>query len=74
MVINSAKVDPAKEIQDKIGGAQAAFITATAAICYDQALASVRAAGRLLQFHCQKETLTSQLLKQFLMGLKLSAH
>lgn len=48
MVINSKKDDPAKVIQDKIGGVHAAVVTATAPICYDQAVASVRAGGKVI--------------------------
>lgn len=48
LVVNSKKEDPAKFIQDKIGGAHAAVVTATAPICYDQAIGSVRAGGKVI--------------------------
>ena len=71
MVINSAKVDPAKEIQDKIGGAQAAVVTATAAICYDQALASVRAAGKVVAISLPKGNIDVPIAKTVLDGIEI---
>ena len=71
MVINSAKVDPAKEIQDKIGGAQAAVVTATAAICYDQALASVRAGGKVVAISLPKGNIDVPIAKTVLDGIEI---
>ncbi|KRL27253.1 alcohol dehydrogenase [Limosilactobacillus frumenti DSM 13145] len=71
MVINSSKVDPAKEIQDKIGGAQAAIVTATAPICYDQALGSVRAGGRVVAVSLPKGDIDVPIAKTVLDGIEI---
>ena len=71
IIINSAKTDPAKEIQDKIGGAQAAIVTATAPICYDHLS---RLVARLLLFPCQRVTSTSRSPRPSLTGLRSLVH
>nr|WP_277956485.1 zinc-binding dehydrogenase [Limosilactobacillus urinaemulieris] len=71
MIINSAKVDPAKEVQDKIGGAQAAVVTATATICYDQALASVRAGGKVVAISLPKGNIDVPIAKTVLDGIEI---
>ena len=70
-VINSSKVDPAKEIQDKIGGAQAAVVTATAPICYDQALASVKAGGKVVAVSLPKGNIDVPISKTVLDGIEI---
>ncbi|WP_300923714.1 zinc-binding dehydrogenase [uncultured Limosilactobacillus sp.] len=71
MIITSAKVDPAKEVQDKIGGAQAAVVTATATICYDQALASVRAGGKVVAISLPKGNIDVPIAKTVLDGIEI---
>ncbi|WP_277612842.1 alcohol dehydrogenase AdhP [Limosilactobacillus agrestimuris] len=71
IVINSSKTDPAKEIQDKIGGAQAAVVTATAPICYDQALASVKAGGKVVAVSLPKGHIDVPISKTVLDGIEI---
>ena len=75
MVINSAKVDPAKEIQDKIGGAQS-----SSCYCYCSNLLRSGtcflfvAAGKVVAISLPKGNIDVPIAKTVLMGLKLSAH
>ncbi|WP_373842090.1 alcohol dehydrogenase AdhP [Limosilactobacillus sp.] len=71
IVINSSKTDPAKEIQDKVGGVQAAIVTATAPICYDQALASVRAGGKVVAVSLPKGNIDVPISKTVLDGIEI---
>lgn len=71
LVINSAKEDPAKVIQDQIGGAQAAVVTATAAVCYDQALASVKAGGKVVAVSLPKGNIDVPISKTVLDGIEI---
>lgn len=71
IVINSSKTDPAKEIQDKVGGVQAAIVTATAPICYDQALASVRAGGKVVAVSLPKGNIDVPIFKTVLDGIEI---
>lgn len=71
IVINSAKTDPAKEIQDKVGGVQAAVVTATAPICYDQALASVKAGGKVVAVSLPKGNIDVPISKTVLDGIEI---
>ncbi|NEN74914.1 alcohol dehydrogenase AdhP [Pelistega sp. NLN82] len=48
LVINSQKEDVAKVIQDKVGGAHAAVVTAVNKVAFTSAVACVRAGGRVV--------------------------
>jgi propanol-preferring alcohol dehydrogenase len=45
IVVNAAETDPAAAIQEKIGGAHAAVVTAVAARAFEQAIMMLRPAG-----------------------------
>lgn len=53
LVINAAKEDAAKVIQEKTGGAHAAVVTAVSAAAFNSAVDCVRAAAALLPLVCR---------------------
>lgn len=71
IIINSSKTDPAKEIQRKIGGAQAAVVTATAPVCYNQAIDSIKAGGMVVAVSLPNGSIDVPISKTVLDGIKI---
>lgn len=71
MVINVKNEDPEKVIQEKLGGAHAAVITAVSKGAFNQAVNSVRAAGRVVAVGLPSDSMDLNIPKLVLDGIEV---
>ncbi|WP_066566624.1 alcohol dehydrogenase AdhP [Snodgrassella sp. CFCC 13594] len=71
LVINSAKVDVVQAIQDKVGGAHAAVVTAVSKVAFNAAVNSVRAGGRVVAVGLPPETMDLSIPRVVLDGIEI---
>ncbi|MDO5651045.1 MAG: alcohol dehydrogenase AdhP [Moraxella sp.] len=71
MVINSAKEDAAKIVQEQLGGAHAAIVTAVAKAGYMTAVECLRAGGRLVAIGLPVDTIDLSIPKIILDGIEV---
>lgn len=70
-VINSAKEDPAKRIQEICGGAHSAVVSAVAKAAFDSAIYSVRAGGKVVAVGLPSEMMEVPIVKTILDGIEI---
>lgn len=71
MIINSKNEDPVKLIQEKVGGAHSAVVTAVSKVAFNQAIDSVRAAGKVVAVGLPSETMDVSIVKTVLDGIEI---
>ncbi|PKX81906.1 zinc-dependent alcohol dehydrogenase [Pectobacterium peruviense] len=71
LVINPAKEDAAKIIQEKVGGAHAAVVTAVARAAFNSAVDSVRAGGRIVAVGLPPESMDLNIPRLVLDGIQV---
>lgn len=72
IIINSAKKkDVAEKIQKEVGGAYAAVVTAVSKVAFNQAVDSVRAAGKVVAVGLPSETMDLAIVKTVLDGIEV---
>lgn len=71
IVINSKNEDPVKVIQEKVGGAHVAVVTAVSKVAFNQAIDSVRAAGKVVAVGLPSETMDVSIVKTVLDGIEI---
>lgn len=71
IVLNGKKVDPAKYIQEKVGGAHSSVITAVSKVAFNQAIDSVRAGGKVVAVGLPSETMDVSIVKTVLDGIQI---
>ena len=71
IVINGIKEDPVKIIQEKSGGCHCAVVTAVSKIAFNQAIDSVRAAGKVVAVGLPSETMDVSIVKTVLDGIEI---
>ncbi|MGX9799604.1 alcohol dehydrogenase AdhP [Pediococcus acidilactici] len=71
LVINSAKVDPAKVIQERCGGAQAAVVTAAAKVAFNAAVDCLKAGGVLVAVALPVDTMDLSIPRIVLDGIEV---
>ncbi|WP_113632931.1 alcohol dehydrogenase AdhP [Pectobacterium peruviense] len=71
LVINPAKEDSAKIIQEKVGGAHAAVVTAVARAAFNSAVDSVRAGGRIVAVGLPPESMDLNIPRLVLDGIQV---
>ncbi len=71
MVINPAKEDAAKLIQEKVGGAHAAVVTAVAKAAFNSAVDAVRAGARIVAVGLPPEAMSLDIPRLVLDGIEV---
>ncbi|MEQ9942811.1 alcohol dehydrogenase AdhP [Pectobacterium aroidearum] len=71
LVINPAKDDAAKIIQEKVGGAHAAVVTAVARAAFNSAVDAVRAGGRIVAVGLPPESMDLNIPRLVLDGIQV---
>ena len=71
LVINAAKEDAAKVIQEKTGGAHAAVVTAVSAAAFNSAVDCVRAGGRVVAIGLPPESMDLSIPRLVLDGIEV---
>lgn len=71
LVINSAKDDPAKVIQERCGGAQAAVVTAVAKVAFNAAVDCLKAGGVLVAVALPVDTMDLSIPRVVLDGIEV---
>lgn len=71
LVINSRNEDAAKVIQEKVGGAHAAVVTAVAKVAFNSAVDALRAGGRLVAVGLPPETMSLDIPRLVLDGIEV---
>lgn len=71
LVINSLKEDTVKVIQEKTGGCHSAVVTAVSKVAFNNAIDSVRAAGRVVAVGLPSETMDVPIVKTVLDGIEI---
>lgn len=71
IVINGKDVDPAKYIQETVGGAHSAVVTAVSKVAFNQAIDSVRPAGKVVAVGLPSETMDVSIVKTVLDGIEI---
>lgn len=71
IIINSKNEDPVKVIQEKVGGAHSAVVTAVSKVAFNQAIDSVRAAGKVVAVGLPSETMDVSIVKTVLDGIEI---
>lgn len=71
IVINGLKENPSKVIQEKVGGAHSAVVTAVSKVAFNQAIDSVRAAGKVVAVGLPSETMDVSIVKTVLDGIEI---
>lgn len=71
LVINSAKEDAAKVIQEKVGGVHAAVVTAVAKAAFNSAVDAVRAGGRVVAIGLPPESMDLSIPRIVLDGIEI---
>lgn len=71
IIINGKKEDPVKVIQEKTGGVHSAVVTAVSKIAFNQAVDSVRAAGKVIAVGLPSETMDVSIVKTVLDGIEI---
>lgn len=71
IVINGLKEDPSKYIQEHVGGVHAAVVTAVSKVAFNQAIDSVRAAGKVVAVGLPSETMDVSIVKTVLDGIEI---
>lgn len=71
LVINSAKVDPAKVIQERCGGVQAAVVTAAAKVAFNAAVDCLKAGGVLVAVALPVDTMDLSIPRIVLDGIEV---
>lgn len=71
LICNSLKEDPVKFVQEKIGGAQVAIVTAVAKKAFDQAVFSVKRCGKVVAVAIPNVNMELPVLKTVLDGIEV---
>lgn len=72
LIYNSAKIkDVAKQIQEDVGGAHAAVVTAVSKVAFNQAVDSLRATGKVIAVGLPSETMDLAIVKTVLDGIEV---
>lgn len=71
LVINSRNEDAAKVIQEKVGGAHAAVVTAVAKVAFNSAVGALRAGGRLVAVGLPPEAMSLDIPRLVLDGIEV---
>lgn len=71
LVINSRNEDAAKVIQEKVGGAHAAVVTAVAKVAFNSAVGALRASGRLVAVGLPPEAMSLDIPRLVLDGIEV---
>lgn len=71
LVINSRNEDAAKVIQEKVGGAHAAVVTAVAKVAFNSAVDALRAGGRLVAVGLPPEAMNLDIPRLVLDGIEV---
>ncbi|MBY7142048.1 alcohol dehydrogenase AdhP [Virgibacillus sp. NKC19-3] len=71
LTFNSSCADAAEWIQEQIGGAHAAVVTAVSKIAFNQAVNSVRAASKVVAVGLPPETMDLEIVKTVLDGIEV---
>jgi propanol-preferring alcohol dehydrogenase len=71
LVINSRNEDAAKVIQETVGGAHAAVVTAVAKVAFNSAVDALRAGGRLVAVGLPPETMSLDIPRLVLDGIEV---
>lgn len=71
LVVNSAKEDAAKVIQEKTGGAHAAVVTAVAKAAFNSAVDAMRAGGRIVAVGLPPESMSLNIPRLVLDGIQV---
>lgn len=71
LVINSRSEDAAKVIQEKVGGAHAAVVTAVAKAAFNSAVDAMRAGGRLVAVGLPPESMSLDIPRLVLDGIQV---
>lgn len=71
LVINPQKEDAAKLIQEKVGGAHAAIVTAVSAAAFNSAVDAVRAGGRVVAIGLPPESMDLSIPRLVLDGIEV---
>lgn len=71
LVINSRNEDAAKVIQEKVGGAHAAIVTAVAKVAFNSAVDALRAGGRLVAVGLPPEAMSLDIPRLVLDGIEV---
>lgn len=71
LVVNAAKEDAAKVIQEKTGGAHAAVVTAVSAAAFNSAVNCVRAGGRVVAIGLPPESMDLSIPRLVLDGIEV---
>lgn len=71
LVINSRNEDTAKVIQEKVGGAHAAVVTAVAKVAFNSAVDALRAGGRLVAVGLPPEAMSLDIPRLVLDGIEV---
>lgn len=71
LIINSAKEDAAKVIQEKVGGAHAAVVTAVSKDAFNSAVNAVRAGGRVVAIGLPPESMDLSIPRLVLDGIEV---
>ncbi|MBY7147220.1 zinc-binding dehydrogenase, partial [Levilactobacillus brevis] len=72
LTFNSKTEDSGAWVQDKIGGAHAAVVTAVSQIAFDQAIGSVRAGARVVAVGLPKGAMEVSIVKVVLDGIEIA--
>ncbi|WP_067141782.1 alcohol dehydrogenase AdhP [Oceanivirga salmonicida] len=71
IVINGKNTDPVKYIQEHVGGAHSAVVTAVSKVAFNQAVDSVRPAGKVVAVGLPSETMDVSIVKTVLDGIQI---
>lgn len=71
IIINGKNEDPVKVIQEKTGGCHSAVVTAVSKVAFNQAIDSVRAAGKVVAVGLPSETMDVPIVKTVLDGIEI---
>ena len=71
LVINPTKEDAAKVLQEKVGGAHAAIVTAVSAAAFNSAVDAVRAGGRVVAIGLPPESMDLSIPRLVLDGIQV---
>ncbi len=71
IIINAAKEDAAKVIQEKTGGAHSAVVTAVSRVAFNSAVDCVRAGGRVVAIGLPPETMDLSIPRVVLDGIEI---
>lgn len=71
LIFNSKNGDPAEWIQQEVGGAHAAVVTAVSKVAFNQSVNSVRAASKVVAVGLPPETMDLEIVKTVLDGIEI---